>query len=110
MGSRFGVGADWPLSYAELERYYELVERTIGVAAPADNPWRPRTTAPPLPPHRLSYASERLGLAFERVDLPLLPNSLAILSEAREERPPCNYCNSCTQGCPLGDKGSADVV
>lgn len=110
MRSRFGVGEDWPLPYAELERYYDLVERKLGVAAPADNPWRPRTLAPALPPHRLSYASQRLAAAFEDIDAPLLPNSLAILSQPYDGRPPCNYCNSCTQGCPLGDKGSADVA
>ncbi|MBI3784018.1 MAG: GMC family oxidoreductase [Deltaproteobacteria bacterium] len=110
MRSRFGVGEDWPLPYAELEPYYDLVERKIGISAPAENPWRPRSTAPPYPAHRLSYASQRMAAAFEAIGAPLLPNSLAILSQPHEGRPPCNYCNSCTQGCPLGDKGSADVV
>ncbi len=110
MHSRFGVGVDWPLPYAELERYYDLVEQRIGVAAPADNEWRPRTAPPALPPHRLSYASQRLAPAFAAIGAPLLPNALAILPQPYDGRPPCNYCNSCTQGCPLGDKGSADVV
>lgn len=110
MRARFGVGVDWPLPYAELERYYDLVEQQIGVAAPADNEWRPRMTAPVLPPHRLSYASQRLAPAFAAIGAPLLPNSLAILPQPYDGRPPCNYCNSCTHGCPLGDKGSADVV
>lgn len=110
MRSRFGVGVDWPLSYDELERYYDLVEQQIGVAAPADNPWRPRRTPPWLPPHRLSFASQILEPAFASLGAPLLPNSLAILSRPHNGRPPCNYCNSCTQGCPLGDKGSADAV
>ena len=110
MHSRFGVGCDWPLPYAELERYYDLAEQAIGVAAPADNPWRPRATPPAMPPHRLSYASQSLAPAFASIGVPLLPNSLAILSRPHDGRPPCNYCNSCTQGCPLGDKGSADVV
>lgn len=110
MHSRFGVGDDWPLPYAELERYYDIVEQRVGVAAPADNEWRPRTTPPALPPHRLSYASQRLAPAFAAIGAPLLPNALAILPQPYDGRPPCNYCNSCTQGCPLGDKGSADVV
>jgi choline dehydrogenase-like flavoprotein len=110
MRSHFGVAADWPLPYEELERYYDLVEEHIGVAAPADNPWRPRRSAPRLPAHPWSFATQRLAAAFSAVDAPLLPNSLAILSRPYHGRPPCNYCNSCTQGCPLGDKGSADVV
>jgi choline dehydrogenase-like flavoprotein len=33
MRARFGVGADWPLSYADLVPYYALAEREIGVSA-----------------------------------------------------------------------------
>ncbi len=110
MQSLLGVGVDWPIAYAELERYYDIAERQVGVAAPATNRWRPRLSTPVLPAHRLSYASTRLASAFASVGATLLPNSLAILSEAYDGRPPCNYCNSCPYGCPLGDKGSADVA
>lgn len=110
MHSLFNVGADWPMAYSELEQYYDLAERQIGVAAPFPNGWRPRTHAPLLPPHRLSYASACLAPAFARVGASLMPNSLAILSEPYDGRPPCNYCGSCTAGCPHGDKGSADVT
>jgi choline dehydrogenase-like flavoprotein len=109
MRTLFGAGVDWPLPYSDLERYYDLAEAKIGVAAP-DNPLRPRGLAPLLPPHHLSYASRRLVRAFAAVGARLLPNSLAILSRPFDRRPPCNYCNSCTQGCPIGDKGSADVT
>lgn len=110
MRSLFGVGADWPMGYAELEKYYDLAEAQIGVAAPIDNPWRPRLHAPLLPAHRLSYASTRLAPAFQTAGGTLIPNSLAILSQSYGGRPPCNYCNACTNGCPIGDKGSADVT
>jgi len=110
MQSLFGAGVDWPFPYTELEPYYDLTERQIGVAAPADNPFRPRTLPPVLPAHRLSYASARLVPAFASVGATLQPNSVAILSEPYAGRPSCNYCNSCTNGCPIGDKGSADVT
>jgi len=110
MESLFGVDANWPISHAELEPYYALAEGQMGVAAPAENPWRPSSQPPPLPPHRLSYASSVLVPAFREVGATLIPNALAILSRPYEGRPPCNYCNTCSNGCPLGDKGSADVV
>jgi len=109
MQSALGVGVDWPLGFAELERYYDLAEAQIGVAAPAEIPERPRSAAP-LPAHRLGYASQVLAPAFQSVGTTLVPNSLAVLSVPRPGRPVCNYCNSCTQGCPLGDKGSAEVA
>ncbi len=110
MAMLFGRGCDWPLSARDLEPYYDLAERRMGVSGPDANRFRLRTTPPPFPAHRLSYASARLAKAFTAVGLTLVPNSLAILSDSFEGRPPCNYCNSCSEGCPIGDKGSADVT
>jgi len=110
MRSLFGIGVDWPIAAAALEPYYDLAERRIGVAAPADNRFRPRSSSPVFPPHPLSYASRRLAPAFAQLGVALIPNALAILPAAYNGRPPCNYCNACTSGCPLGDKGSADVT
>ncbi len=108
--SRFDVGADWPVSYAELEPFYEEAERLIGVAGPDDAAGRPRRSTFPLPPHPLSYASTRLKQGASEIGISLVPNSLAILSEAHDSRPPCNYCGNCIRGCPRGDKGSVDVT
>jgi choline dehydrogenase-like flavoprotein len=43
MHSAFGVAADWPLEYGELEPYYSLAEKVIGVAGPAGDKQRPRS-------------------------------------------------------------------
>lgn len=106
MRSLLGAGADWPISYEELAPYYDVAEGVIGVAGPGGVAQRPRPEV--LVAHPLSYASRRLAPAFAAVGATLVPNHLAILSRPYDRRPPCNYCNSCTQGCPLGDKGSAD--
>ncbi len=106
MRSLLGVGADWPIAYEELAHYYDIAEGVIGVAGPGGVAQRPRPEV--LPAHPLSYASRRLAPAFAAVGATLVPNHLAILSRPFDRRPPCNYCNSCTQGCPLGDKGSAE--
>jgi choline dehydrogenase-like flavoprotein len=108
MRTRFGVGADWPITYEELARYYDIAEGVIGVAGPDGVPQRQRPAV--LPAHSLSFASQRLTPTFAAAGATLVPNHLAILSRPFDRRPPCNYCNSCTQGCPIGDKGSADVT
>jgi len=110
MRSLFGVACDWPLAYDELARYYNLAEECMGVAAPGENPFRPRTMPPVMPEHPLSWASRKLVPAFAAVGATLIPNSLAILSRPYHGRPQCNLCDSCTNGCPIGDKGSADVT
>ncbi len=110
MRSRFGVAADWPFDYAELEPYYVEAERLIGVAGPLDPGVRTRSAPYPLPAHELSYASQKLGEACRKLGLSWTANSVASLSKAYDGRPPCNYCGNCTRGCPRRDKGTADLT
>lgn len=35
--SLFGVGRDWPVSYAELDRYYRMAERELGVSGDVED-------------------------------------------------------------------------
>ncbi len=109
MASRFGVGADWPLSYSQLEPFYSTAEHQIGVTGAPDRQ-RPRSRDYPLPPHPHSYASQRIGAACAQLGMHWSPNSLAILSKAWNGRPGCNYCGQCGRGCPRGDKGSVDIT
>ena len=107
---QFGVGADWPLSYAELEPYYLMAEKLIGVAGPADAGARWRSQAYPLPAHRLCKASRRITEGARLLGMHWQANSRAALSRPYDGRPACNYCGNCGYGCPIGDKGSADVT
>jgi choline dehydrogenase-like flavoprotein len=108
--SDFGQGADWPLSYADLESYYQRCEELIGVAGPADQGARWRSAPYPYPAHPLSPAALRLQRAGRELGMVWQENSRAALSRPRGDRPACNYCASCSRGCPIGDKGSADVT
>lgn len=110
MRSKYGVAADWPLTYDDLEPYYYEAEKVVGVAGPDNIPNRPRNKPYPLPAHNLSYASQIVGKACSKMGLNLVPNSVAILSETYRNNRPCNYCNGCTWGCPIKDKGSVDVT
>lgn len=107
--TKFGVAADWPVSYAELEPYYQIAEKIIGVAGGEDNRcWRSEPY--PLPEHEWNYNSQFLQKGFTANGMQMQSNSLAILSRPYNERPACNHCNQCTQGCPRADKGSVDVT
>jgi choline dehydrogenase-like flavoprotein len=61
--SRYGVGRDWPLSYAELEPFYDEVEDVMAVAGPAETPF-PRRRAYPQPAHSFSEVDERLARRY----------------------------------------------
>ena len=110
MKTRFGVAADWPIDYAELEPYYRQAEELVGVAGPSAQGARWRSQGFPLPPHPLSYAARTLGKGASALGLDWQANSRAALSLPWNGRPPCNYCGACNKGCPRGDKGSVDVT
>ena len=109
--SDFGVGSDWAIDYADIEPYYTLCEELIGVAGPKERQsGRWRSKGFPLPPHPLSPSSTRLAAAGNRLGMSWQENSRAALSVPYDGRPACNYCGNCNRGCPLRDKGSADVT
>ena len=110
MHSRFGVAADWPFGYAELEPFYCEAERIVGVAGPERNPVRWRSEPYPLPAHELSYASRKLVAGSKKLGLNWAHNAVAALSRPYDGRPGCNYCGNCIRGCPRQDKGSVDVT
>ena len=56
--SRYGVGADWPLSYAELEPYYCQAERLMGVAGSTSDTPFPRSQPYPQGPHSFSSVDQ----------------------------------------------------
>jgi choline dehydrogenase-like flavoprotein len=110
MQSRFGVAADWPLDYADLEPYYCEAEKVLGVAGPNTVAARWRSEPFPLPEHALSCASQYLKTGAESLGLNWQANARAALSRPYDHRPSCNYCGNCTRGCPRRDKGSVDVT
>lgn len=96
----------WPLTYAELEPFYTQVEADIGVACDTDTCGRWRSRPFPMPAHPISPG----GQALMGADSGWTSNPRAANSVPYDERPSCNYCGQCARGCPLGDKGSADVT
>lgn len=110
MRSRFGVAADWPVTYAELEPYYLQIERLLGVAGPTEVRDRWRSAPYPQPAHPLSKASRQLERGASALGLAWDANPRCALSRPFDGRPSCNYCGGCTRGCPRRDKGSADVT
>jgi len=88
---------DWPISYQDLEPYYEKAESEIGVSGDDSNnifraPRRRPLPMPPLSPNReyevLKSAARRLGL--HPFDIPMLRNSVPYNGRAACMR--CRWC------------------
>jgi len=62
--SRDGYGEDWPISYADLESYYERVERWIGIRGIVENiPHLPDSVF--LPDGKITLGEQLLKSVFE---------------------------------------------
>lgn len=100
MQSAYGVGVDWPLSYEELEPFYDRVERMMAVSGPEDGTPFPRSGPYPQPPHRFSAADEMMKAAFPAGYFHQ-PTARARLATAN--RPACCTTGVCTI-CPVNAK------
>jgi choline dehydrogenase-like flavoprotein len=113
-----GVADDWPLSYAELEPFYDQNDRFLGVAGQSGDPAQPPRSPRPLPPLPIGRLGELLADGFERLGWHWWPTDAAILSApyadggltgaVNADRQPCNLCGPCELGCPRGSRASTD--
>jgi choline dehydrogenase-like flavoprotein len=119
MRSTYGAPAgssleDWPISYDDLEPYYEKAEYEIGISGddsgtPFHGPRRRPLPMPPLPPNRefqiLEPAAKRLGL--HPFPIPMARNSVPY-----NGRGPCMRCRWCVGfACEVDAKnGSQNTV
>jgi choline dehydrogenase-like flavoprotein len=119
MRSTYGAPAgssleDWPISYDDLEPFYEKAEYEIGVSGdysgtPFHGPRRRPLPMPPLPPGRefsiLEPAAKRLGL--HPFHIPMARNSVPY-----NGRGPCMRCRWCVGfACEVDAKnGSQNTV
>jgi choline dehydrogenase-like flavoprotein len=97
-----GIEEDWPLTYEELEPYYDRVEEMIGVCG-EDNGLEilpaGKHYLPPIP----WRCSERiLARATQAMGIPLISVRKAALTRPYDGRPPCHYCGHCMDGCDVG--------
>jgi choline dehydrogenase-like flavoprotein len=99
--SRDGYGIDWPISYADLEPYYDRVESFIGVSGAAEGlPQFPDGQFLPAMP--LNCAEAIFTAACKSLGWRSTHRRLAQLTRVHRGRPACHYCGNCINGCDVG--------
>jgi len=97
---------DWPISYADLEPYYDRTEWELGISGRGsnildqpeqnENPWEaPRARDYPMPALRQSAADIRFSEACSRLGYHPFRTAAAIASEPFKGRSGCTYCGFC---------------
>ena len=127
---RYGAGAipqgatveDWPLTYDELEPYYDTIEYELGVSGKAGNIAgvidprgnvfeAARRREYPMPPLRGSGFSDLMMKAAKELGWKAYVPPAAINSQPFKGRPGCAYHGYCSRGgCHIGAKNSTAVT
>jgi len=113
---------DWPVSYEELEPYYDRAEYDLGVSGMAGNLKgqkidggnvfeAPRQREYPLPPLLMDQSSILFRDASKSLGYHPFSTPHAIISQPYNGRPGCTYCGFCQAfGCHIGAKSSILVT
>ncbi len=88
---------DWPISYADLEPYYTLAERKMGVAGSKGS------GLPLLPKNNVALAVEA---GARKIGYTKFGHPVAINSQPYDGRAACRQIGFCMQGCKIGAKWS----
>ena len=107
--SQYGLGADWPFTYDDLDPFYQEAEERIGVAGeqgPAA--LDPRGKAYPLPPLPVNYNLAQLQQWAANAGIAAWSTPSAKNSQPYHGRAQCQRCDTCYPVCPTGAKYSPD--
>lgn len=102
---------DWPLGYDDLEPWYDLVEREVGVSGRVvPHPRADRRSSPafPFPATAEHVLARRVDEVGRGRGLHPVPLPRAVLSRDHGDRRRCAYTGFCgSYGCTTGAKGSS---
>jgi choline dehydrogenase-like flavoprotein len=104
-----GVAFDWPLTYEDLEPYYKINDRMMGVSGLSGDPAYPEMDFEyqHIP---IGKIGEKIGEGFNKLGWHWWPAYSAIITKDRGSRGGCINLGPCNMGCPQGAKSSVDIT
>ena len=105
-----GVGDDWPVTYSELEPYFDTNDRIMGVAGMTGDTAYPPKSERQTPPIPLGTLGQTMANGFDKLGWHWWPSDSAILTAPYDGRAACNNCGPCDIGCSRRAKASTDVT
>jgi quinoprotein glucose dehydrogenase len=108
--SMYGLYADWPIEWAELEKYYCEAERRLGVSGgPSPFPGDKRSQPYPMKAMALTWSLEKLKQWGDKSGIPFQSTPQAKNTVAYDGRGACQRCGTCDI-CPTGARYSPDFT
>jgi choline dehydrogenase-like flavoprotein len=108
--SLYGVGSDWPITYADLEPFYTQAEWEIGVAGDDHADYGvPRSKKFPMPAFPPSYGERYIAEQLKSLDIPFIAAPSARNSIPYDGRSQCQGFGTCSPICPSGAQYNASV-
>ena len=104
------VADDWPLTYEDLEPYYDVNDEMMGCSGINGDPANPPRTQRPMPPLPIGPDGERMAKGFDKLGWHWWPSDNYINSVPYRGRAACNNCGNTVLGCSRHAKGSTDVT
>lgn len=104
-----GVSDDWPISYADLEPYFALNDRMMGVSGLEGDPAYPHIDGM-MTPVPMGRVGEKLAEGFNRLGWHWWPSYAAIVTKGHGSRSACVNLGPCNTGCSQSAKSSTDVA
>ena len=105
-----GLGDDWPITYDDIKPYYDKIDQFIGIFGTnlAKFPNEPDGFF--LPPPAPRCYELLMQKATARLNIPMVPSRLSILTKPHNGRPACHYCSQCGRGCSTHSNFSSPSV
>ncbi|MEO0472468.1 MAG: GMC family oxidoreductase, partial [Bacteroidota bacterium] len=107
--SRDGYGDDWPITYDDLAPYYDRVDKLIGLFGTKEGIYN-EPDGIYLPPPKPRGYELLIKKAAQKINIPVIPSRLSILTKAHNGRAACHYCSQCGRGCSTYSNFSSPPV
>lgn len=94
-----GLGADWPISYADVKPFYDRVDQLIGVFGTNEG-LEDEPDGYFLPPPKPRLHELFIKNAANKIGIPVIPGRLSMLTKPiNNERGACVFCGQCGRSC-----------